>query len=113
MNARFWVYHNGWVKLTLKPGQKLNHTFSCLTDEGYVTQAETYSHDGTYVYSDMFETGRDCDGPYSRSTMVRCHISSLKDNPSEDIFGEIAPDRPFWERVDSWQRDIFAEEMGY
>jgi hypothetical protein len=49
-NARFWTWWNGgWVKLTLRPGQRLVlHAFR-RTDEGYSEQHEEYKHEGSAV----------------------------------------------------------------
>ena len=113
MNARFWVYHHGWVKLTLKPGQKLNHHTAAPTEEGYSSNFETYYYDGKQIFSDVAQFGRDCDGPFESIRTFFCYNTSLKAIPSEVIDGEVLPDRPEWRTLCSTQRDYFAEEMGY
>jgi hypothetical protein len=108
-NARFWFWWNdGWVKLTLRPGQVLTINRFRRTDEGHTALTETFTHEGEMVRSEMTENSRDCDGPHEEWTVHRCRLDQLQDNnPENGIFA------PLWQVISAQQRDHFAEAMGY
>ena len=77
-NVRFWVYANdGPVKLTLKPGQRLEHFTNESTDEGWHSESTTwhYPDDEAAVYREWCSDGRDCDGRLTTGGEVRCHLA--------------------------------------
>lgn len=111
-NARFWVYVNGWVKLTLRPGQHLAHFQGGATDEGYSRSAMDWEHHGDHVSEQDFSEGRDCDGRTSDYSCWVCPLHKLQEKlPEEDISG--MPPRPEWEKYDSERHDFAAEAAGY
>lgn len=79
------------------------------TDEGYSYRGETIACDkdkGLWVV-DCISGGRDCDGQIDRETRF---ISKGGQTFSNDIYGVMKSEL---ERVDSRQRDQYAELMGY
>ncbi|MDE2103991.1 MAG: hypothetical protein KGL39_42535 [Patescibacteria group bacterium] len=118
MNARFWYWHSagdGWVKLTLRPGQILTIRSGGPTDEGYSFSADTFEHCGDRVTVEYFTEGRDCDGRSSWHCECECPLDQLA---AEDKTCESMPESkgimaPAWQRVRAGQRDYAAEAMGY
>lgn len=114
-NARFWVWRNGWVKLTLTPGQVVTIRSGGPHDEGWSFCAETFEHCGQWVQSEIYEEGCDCDGRYSRGGMWECSLADLR---ARDMARDDAPENtgifaPAWQKTDCHQRDYAAEAMGY
>lgn len=110
-NVKLPIFINGsraWLKL--RPGDCRSWSKFERHDEGATFTAETYrlSADGKTLELELFTDGSDCDG---RLTTGRELIAAA--NPERWIpnyYGELVPD---WQDVDSWQRDQFAEAMGY
>lgn len=133
-NARFWIWHNdGWVKLTLRPGQKLEFTYGGEHEEGWSRTETTYEYDeeAGVVVCITATRSQDCDGPHSDYAKVYSPLHALKARsmfeecgrwmwdefseqdvviPSSSDYGIYAPE---WFRVESHQRDYYAESMGY
>ena len=115
-NARFWIYLKGWVKLTLRPGQMLNHVQSEPTDEGWKSQAYTITHSGPRVVVISIWRGQDCDGRLDRYSTYYADLDSLRarlpysDDIEKDTLKELVPE---WTEASSSQRDYTAEAMGY
>lgn len=116
-NARWWDWVNdGWVKLTLRPGQSLSHQSGGPTDEGYSWSSETWEYDGRQVRNSFLATGRDCDGRHESGGACVAALGQLAvefrpldwDRPDGD--GVMVP---HWEREDRYQRDYSAEAAGY
>lgn len=106
MNARFWVWWNdGWVKLTLRPGEVVHLRTAGPTDEGYYYIDEVYENDGNELWCDYESGGSDCNGPLTRHAMSVCHLVDLE--PCTE------PQSPPWKHIKSWQRDAYAEAAGY
>jgi len=79
-NCRFWAYVNGGpVKITLKPGQRLEHSEGGPTDEGWHcdSTAWEYPADEAAVYREWCSDGRDCDGRLTHSGEDRCPLDQL------------------------------------
>ena len=91
MNARF-TFND--CKFTLSPGQLLSHYKSEPTDEGYSFEGFTLDYDGTDVTADICTGGRDCDGPIER-------------------YYELILTKDGWKELSAYQRDHYAEMMGY
>lgn len=120
MNARFWVYLNGdWVKLTLRPGQFIEHREISTDEEGYSAEDD---HVWRYapgncrglqplVRYERHLRSRDCDGSYSGYEESACELHRLQTHhvPDEDY-----PPLPKWEPVGKpLYRDFTAERAGY
>lgn len=111
-NARFWTWLNGaYVKLTLKPGQTLSWGQGGPTDEGWSSVEESWelSEDGEVIVRECVTDGSDCDGRLTQGTTM---IASADGATFCDYAGD-GHFRPDWQRDDAWQRDQYAEAMGY
>lgn len=118
MNARFYVYVNkDWCKLTLKKEQKVEIRRGGPTEEGYYAFADIYEFDGDHVHHEHHYYAKDCDGPFEKHSYYICPVSDLKKLEPEEIEFDgctlSLPARPDWQEVSSYQRDIYAEMMGY
>jgi hypothetical protein len=113
MNARLVFWHNdGWVKLTLKPGQRVELKSGGPTDEGYSYTYEVYEYIGDKIFYEYVNEACDCDGPLSRFGQYECDIIQSKDE-ERDEFGNLLRHRPQWNRLSCRQRDAYAEAMNY
>jgi hypothetical protein len=117
-NARFWIWINGdWVKLTIKPGQRLEHYTSEAHEEGWSSEGNTWTHEGTHVVSTVDTDGSDCDGRMSWGCTVHCGMDYLaahrEENEVRNGVSEWRPPRPEWERGEEFRRDYQAEAAGY
>ena len=116
-NARFWVWiSSGWVKLTLKPGQRIEYCEGGPHDEGYCYTSMRWelAEDEPVVYRSWREDSRDCDGPYERYGDDRCGVADLQANDMSDNGADcVGIHTPAWGHISSGQRDHYAEAMGY
>lgn len=119
-NARFWVWGpDGWVKLTLKPGQSLTHKSGGPHEEGWSYTDITWQHQGTYLATDQVTNSRDCDGRLDRyweATATKLEPYYDHHDPKTNEYqqsGTLVGDRPVWEEESASQRDHTAEAMGY
>ncbi len=125
-NARFWIHYNDdWAKITLKPGQTIKFYSGGPTDEGVSHASETYEYDDheDVVIAQFTYWGRDCDGGYQWNSDYYARVSELKAVDEEPLYertnfrGEevniTLPRRPRWMQKHEWQRDQYAEQMGY
>lgn len=118
-NARFWIRHDGsWVKLTLAPGDVLEHASSQATEEGYSSSYTCLEFDGETVTRTIHTRERDCDGMHTDSCELVCPLAYLASHPPYDTAdptycptpGALLPS---WEEQDSRRRDYYAEAAGY
>ena len=112
-NARFWEFINGdAVKLTLKPGQRLEHCQHGPTDEGWSSTATSWQLDksGRFLRREITSDGRDCDGRHSSE----CDSIATAD-PADYVPMYYTPElrRPNWLMAHSSQHDYTAEAAGY
>lgn len=122
-NARFWVYVNGGpVRLTLKPGQQLQHHTWERHEEGWSSEATSweYPDDEDAVYREWCLDGRDCDGRLTRHGADRCDVANLSDGV--EIDNEFYEDHHYWTGKfwPAWDQhepgmtyDEFAQASGY
>ena len=100
---RFWITHprtGGLVRLNVT--RPLRHTTGGPCEEGYEYWSSRWWIDHQLNW-DSFFAGKDCDGPIERYAELAAPI----DGPLRaGLF-------PAWDLADSYQRDFFAEEMGY
>jgi hypothetical protein len=109
INARFWIWHNdGWVKLTLRPGQVFTVVDGGPTDEGYSYTAQVYTHEGDHILRETSTRAADCDGPHEYYADCTAALDALQEYLCDD-----GTRVPSWERVRASQRDRFAEDAGY
>lgn len=116
MNARFIVYHNGqFTKLTIKPGERLRFSSGGPTEEGYSYKYEEfyYPKDENKVYCTVHCESLDCDGPYQRTWTGYFHVDREFLDKSRDEYGNLNRHCPTWIKEDEYQRDVYAEMMGY
>lgn len=105
--ARFWVWWNqGYVKLTLREGKRIDLSNSEATDEGYNYIAESYTIDGPMLNCEVAHGGSDCDG---RIDNYREHEAPINELRYRCSIGEC----PEWQELGCSQRDQFAELAGY
>lgn len=105
MNARFKIYvHGSPVMITLKPHKPIAHSEGGPTDEGYEWERTIYEFDGYYVTATYAHESSCCDGRFSSNREMRCPVGLLRASKRRS---------PMWEKVNSSQRDYFAEAAGY
>ena len=122
-NARFWVYVNdGPVKLTLRPGQSLEHSEGGPCEEGYsyeYTKWE-YADDEPVVYREWATDSRDCDGRHGNGGEQVCHVDRLLEGGTPGMME--GDDEETWAGVvwPDWQKhrdhsvyDQYAQMAGY
>jgi hypothetical protein len=125
-NARIWVWLNdGWVKLTLRPDQPLNHSHCCRHDEGWSAEYYTWTWNGEVLVEEYATDGRDCDGRLSTHSTHFTTPERFRVQPAYRFFNNLdlrLPDYqipipeiavPEWTRGQQRQRDYSAEAMGY
>ncbi len=120
-NVRFWDYVNdGYVRITLKPGQELKHYRYSANEEGYSSTLEGWEYPvgETFIISKFAMHGRDCDGRVSRAGVSTCPIGNLdyrRPYQYQDGSGKLvwSPRQPAWVRKSSSCRDYEAEAAGY
>lgn len=115
MNARFWEFiNNGWVKLTLEPGQALHHYVRHHTDEGYTDEGTKWKLSQRFpvVFRTFVQQGCDCDGRLDTYDLSKCSITNLRVNHTSFILKD-GMSLPRWTQVKTEQRDYAAEAMGY
>ena len=111
-NARFWIFYNGdHVKLTLEPGQTVSFGQGGPDDEGWHYYGETIelSCDGAELALSWVSDGADCDGRLTRGGDLIASADPADFIPCYEFDGR----RPDWQDADAWQRDQYAEAMGY
>ena len=117
MNARFWQWtRNGWVKLTLRPGETIVLLDGGPTEEGWFREAIFFEHTGDGVTREAGFEALDCDGRLDRFDDSYCPLDALS---ARDTFANYACAEndgifaPAWERQAASQRDYAAEAAGY
>lgn len=119
--ARFWVWHKGWVKLSVMPGETLSWNGGGPCEEGYHYHGFEYHNGGGEVFYSWSANWRDCDGPGEGGAEMVCPIDRLRVEVPYTAYnprtGEQIPEPgillPAWEKVESYRRDYFAEAAGY
>lgn len=126
--------------IVIQDGETVNFDHYEQTDEGYCAQGITYEYDARtgMVSRSVTTKSTSCDGPLDRYSDDECHVSALYSVEvgttwanytwiEGDGFEVLFPPEylseehkafdgmmhPEWERVNSYQRDYFAEMMGY
>jgi hypothetical protein len=108
--SRFWVRINdGYVRLTLRPGQQLHHYAGGRDEEGWSSEAHIWSHEGDHIRLEWMSDGVDCDGRLSDNTVCVCDLDKLT---SRHVLDD-APLVPAWEHIEHEHRDYEAEKAGY
>lgn len=128
-NARFWFLHPctcEWVKLTLKPGQRLAWFHGGQTDEGFSEETIEFSYLSHWappvVKCEGFSRSRDCDGLHHHGYEFFATLDNLavEDRPIEywdakthSFEVESWIKIPDWKKLREHQRDFTAEAAGY
>jgi hypothetical protein len=130
-NARFWDFVNeGYVKLTLKPGQKIRFGHSGPDEEGWHYERYMFEHsdDGLGIVCHRASGGRDCDGridegathfaAYDRLAVHGAFIQDEDRNPSPESVARAHHDgrrimQPDWNEIRHGIRDHSAELANY
>jgi hypothetical protein len=112
-NARFWELINGSpVKITLRPGQELQYSSFHWHDEGWTRETYWWRHDGDTIQNTYCNDGTDCDGRLTRGCSSFARLDQLAVREPYGI-DDPAVRWPNWQKLDSYQRDAYAEAMGY
>lgn len=123
--ARFWVYWaEGWVKLSIPPGDNIELRSFGKHEEGWSSHVERWSNDGKEVIWEVYNDGTDCDGRHSSASEFVCPVEKLKSIPItkripvpgtlyEEIHVETGLFQPEWERTDSSVYDQYAQLSNY
>lgn len=110
-NTRFWHYWNGaFVKLTLKPGQKVSMESWRRTEEGFDSRAATIRlcPESGELQMNSYMDARDCDGPISsESYLVATEFFEQKDDDGTMV------KTPVWNEKRHSIQDVYAQMMGY
>lgn len=109
--ARFWAFVNDdFVKLSLRPHQKLHHSRFSDNEEGFSLEEVSWTHNGDVVYAFWYNRARDCDGLFENWYESECDIDQLQVRATSltDEFRF-----PQWRKINSDQRDHSAEAAGY
>jgi hypothetical protein len=106
--VRFWMYHEGYVRMKLREGVKVHCSTRGPTEEGWKSRSQSWLlQRGVLLHwEESYE--QDCDGRNSWSWTYRCPVVNLT--------AFITPDGvhvPRWELIESGQHDYSAEAMGY
>jgi hypothetical protein len=115
--ARFWIMHphnvDGFVRLTLRPGQSVAFHRGKPDSEGFTASAERYRYDISerVIRRECASWGSDCDGRYKSFSDDVCPLDQLATVPVE-WNGETI-NRPNWQQESASQRDYTAEAMNY
>ena len=119
-NIRFWVYHKGsYVKLTMRPDQRITTYHGGPTDEGYSFEEISYKYyEEGVVTKDTASGGRDCDGEHRYYWEESCKVKNLQvlityRSTYQTKKYQDDPLIPAWEKVNESQYDQFAEMAGY
>ena len=113
MAVRFWVYANGGaVRLTLAPGQSLEHVEGGAHAEGWYREGCQWmlSPDGLTVEREYWTDGQDCDGRLSTDGEDVTPVADLAAGYRDDGEGVTYP---VWGSGRTSQRDEHAEAAGY
>ena len=110
MNARSWALVNDdWCKITLRPGQFIEHCQGGGTDEGYSWSVYRWDYDGSYVTRCIRWDTRDCDGRMTGGNEQECPVGLLRSHTIDET-----PTRlPAWREIERHHRDHTAEAAGY
>ena len=115
-NCRFLVFINGDdVKLTLRPGQTLEHFQGGATDEGWSSEFEswTLSDDGDELRREYVTDGSDCDGRLSHYATAYASTDPDSFHAGHDPYKQRPALFPYWTEASREQRDYAAEAAGY
>lgn len=121
MQARIWIYWNhSPVRITVREGHRVHLYRSEPTDEGYSYEGEDYyfsDDEPGVIVRESHDGGRDCDGPIHRHRVdywrVGGPVTPMVTWGSSGNCVDLPELRPVWEYSNSWQRDLYAEVMGY
>jgi hypothetical protein len=119
VNVRFWVWINGgWVRLTLRPGQTLEHCKHCRTDEGWSAEWTRWTHDWDQVVRESVSDGRDCDGRLTEDWMDFCPFERLDQleysHWASDCHNGVPIRSPAWEEYGPGRvYDEYAQAANY
>ena len=105
MNARFreWI-NEGWVTITLSPGEELNWGRGGQTDEGWESTRYSWLLEGGNIHRTIVYDGADCDGRLTRFNECMARVEDISTDGKR---------RVEWASFESSQRDYAAEAAGY
>lgn len=116
ISIRFRMWFDGRQRrITLAPGQQVTFSTHRTTEEGWGSEAVSLTLENRVLRKEWVTDGCDCDGRLTRDGHSSCLASARAKVRAVRAAGETAPREryPAWQRLESWQRDEFAEKMGY
>jgi hypothetical protein len=115
-NAKFWVWNKeGFVKLTLTPGEVIQRREFQSTDEGWSSLTEEWRHNGDRIVHEGAYAGRDCDGRHSYDFETFALLTKLQVILTYTYEGLERPDVliPDWQDAKSTVYDQYAQLSNY
>ena len=115
-NLRFWTYaYDSPVKITLRPGQELEHYTVESHDEGWSSDETTWRHAGDRVERFWRTDGVDCDGRLTRTGADECPEADLHAgfDPQAAGYTDMPVKLPRWSDPDVSVYDQYARAAGY
>jgi hypothetical protein len=115
-NCRFLAFINGSdVKITLEPGQSVDHWQGGPDEEGWHSCRESWelSEDGAELRREIFNCGADCDGRHENYQTAIASTDPATFHAGYDPYKNRPAMFPYWCEEIAEQRDQFAELAGY
>lgn len=118
---RFNVYFNDTeILLSLKDGQEIKLESYERHEEGHSCERHYYSRNGDFVDLVVSQYASDCDGPMESHRDLRVDVNTpqlsweytITTGYGREVIKKCTR-RPDWFEIDSYQRDYYAESMGY
>lgn len=101
VNARFWVWVGGPVKITLRPGQQLRYAGFCRIGSHHLPTVHNWRHDGLQVARLWLCAGRDRHGWYAHYAATVCPLTQLGTGSQDPHWSEV--------RYAVWRQVIASE----
>lgn len=112
MNAKFFIFENdGFIKIKMRPKQRLSWDKYWPTEEGYGYRLLSYYFDEEFVEEENDSGGCDCDGKINHNNKHFCHLKSRMSGLTENGERVLVPD---WKKKGHTRvYDKYAQMMGY
>lgn len=103
----FHEWFNGYYAVvSVAENKVVSLTLSSEEEEGFYEERITFSMQDGVVRRVVETRSRDCDGPHETYLYATCPVDMFHTTEKGLTLGR-------WERIDAYQRDHYAEMMGY